>query len=1363
MKITSKIILLVLSFLIISSSIIITSRSISSTTIQSITLDNSYILDSNITKGVISFLRNNQDVSSWKIDIMDQAYYLGNIIVDIKKIDPNTYSDALSSLENAVFDFIQKSRNENGGYANWKNGVSSMESTFQAIEIYNIFNRMDELTTFELNKTKSFVDSLQTVDFGFFPLSNWDAPDITSTYRAVSLANKISLFTGINYNYNDSIIDYVRGNFLPPIFLNTPSGYSEIKGGKVELLATYYSMEIQNFYNEIDPEREKIAAYLNLLTDPSGGVAGIENGIPTTGFTASGIKLFNILTDGLYNMSASLNPNFIDNAKNFILSNKQAGTGFSSSGRDTTPSLSSTFFALNIITDLIEKGKIISHGFEITDIIRYIVDGDQSTFGFGNYPGDIPDLSYTTRSLLLAKLIGNTSWIRDGVSNYIGSTYDKINNGFGYRPESGATVKYTYYGIRGMRAFNISLEAAGGIKNYLLSSQNPDGLFGKKPNYQLSYLTYSYWALRSLELLGFLNEDELNFSQIIDQLRFYRNIDLGYTNFPGSESSIISTFRALKIIKMLGGELDPSESFEFNFGFYRHESGGFLDRVTKTIPSMEATYYAIQIANMMEIEYNKTETLDFILSLRNQDGGFALKPGSSSRLSSTFLAISLLYQFAGSEVINEEDIIDYFSPIIYPTFNDKLDSNSTIAGSYTTSAIIRDPESGVQASWVEVEFTDNTGIIEEFIFEGQRKGDDPNRWVYTLGPFNQGVINFRIVAEDGMENYSYTQWFMLNSLGFNPGGGQSTVDYVEIIMSLIPYFAFTISGLDVYKTFRKSKGGVIKMQIKENQTKPHQSLNILYLVILMSIISALARLFIGDVILILQASIFLFKFLFAVLAILFMRYVIGMNSYGYFGPSIIAVSWLNIGPLWGLFLYVNMLLISILVRKLIHPYGLPVGFRIGINMVFLITSLSLLELFGELFKIDFLAGSLLIPILITPWMSDRYVNDSEETNQLDAFYKLINTIVIIAVAYLAMSFTSGILFFVLHPEIWVVLILFLLYIGRGRYYTRFDKKRFDRFFKKEITPLTLLSRNRDYISKYNQKVLFPFINKFRMKEQFDKWRVPTTNLFAVIQDETDLPLVMNRLTTEDIYEDGFVIKPSESYGGKGIVVVTKRVEDNFVISGEKYHMNALQEHIVNILQGEYLTSQTGNSNDIAIIEERIVTDKGLGSISTGLADVRVIVFQGIPIMAMARLPTSYSDGKANLKQGAIGAGIDMKTGKIYHSEYKKHKVTIHPDTGEQIEGYQFKNWKEILAVSTLAQKSTNLGYAGVDLVIDNKGRVLVLEINKRPGLEIQNINLSSLLDRIKYVENNNLNAENFSPIRSATIGMEIAENWEVLS
>jgi hypothetical protein len=43
----------------------------------------------------------------------------------------------------------------------------------------------------------------------------------------------------------------------------------------------------------------------------------------------------------------------------------------------------------------------------------------------------------------------------------------------------------------------------------------------------------------------------------------------------------------------------------------------------------------------------------------------------------------------------------------------------------------------------------------------------------------------------------------------------------------------------------------------------------------------------------------------------------------------------------------------------------------------------------------------------------------------------------------------------------------------------------------------------------------------------------------------------------------------------------------------------------------------------------------------GVPDVRLLIFRGIPAMAMVRLPTRASDGKANLHQGAVGVGIAL--------------------------------------------------------------------------------------------------------------------------
>ena len=47
---------------------------------------------------------------------------------------------------------------------------------------------------------------------------------------------------------------------------------------------------------------------------------------------------------------------------------------------------------------------------------------------------------------------------------------------------------------------------------------------------------------------------------------------------------------------------------------------------------------------------------------------------------------------------------------------------------------------------------------------------------------------------------------------------------------------------------------------------------------------------------------------------------------------------------------------------------------------------------------------------------------------------------------------------------------------------------------------------------------------------------------------------------------------------------------------------------------------------------------------------------------------------------------------------------------------------------------TGLGYLGVDMVIDRERGPLILEMNARPGLNIQIANASGLADRIRRID-----------------------------
>jgi hypothetical protein len=81
---------------------------------------------------------------------------------------------------------------------------------------------------------------------------------------------------------------------------------------------------------------------------------------------------------------------------------------------------------------------------------------------------------------------------------------------------------------------------------------------------------------------------------------------------------------------------------------------------------------------------------------------------------------------------------------------------------------------------------------------------------------------------------------------------------------------------------------------------------------------------------------------------------------------------------------------------------------------------------------------------------------------------------------------------------------------------------------------------------------------------------------------------------------------------------------------------------MDILEGAY---SLGNVPDSAFIEEFVGRHKAFRRYAyRGTPDIRVIVYNKVPVMAMLRLPTKESGGRANLHRGAIAAGIDMATG-----------------------------------------------------------------------------------------------------------------------
>ena len=272
--------------------------------------------------------------------------------------------------------------------------------------------------------------------------------------------------------------------------------------------------------------------------------------------------------------------------------------------------------------------------------------------------------------------------------------------------------------------------------------------------------------------------------------------------------------------------------------------------------------------------------------------------------------------------------------------------------------------------------------------------------------------------------------------------------------------------------------------------------------------------------------------------------------------------------------------------------------------------------------------------------------------------------------------------------------------------------------------LGMNQRNGDFIMPYNQRRYYPLVDDKRTtKKAAIAAGIPVPELYGNI--EIDQQIDGFEAMVAD--HDEFVIKPANGSGGNGIVVIAGRNPTGLYRKANESPVSKeeLHYHLSNILSGMY---SLGGSNDAAILEYRVQFDTVFQTVSyRGVPDIRTIVFLGIPIMAMSRLPTRASDGRANLHQGAIGAGIDIESGQTTQGVFHNEIVNTHPDTGAYIQGLTIPHWDRILEMAAKCHEIAHLDYLGVDIVLDKNEGPMMLELNARPGLNIQLCNGHGLL------------------------------------
>lgn len=276
----------------------------------------------------------------------------------------------------------------------------------------------------------------------------------------------------------------------------------------------------------------------------------------------------------------------------------------------------------------------------------------------------------------------------------------------------------------------------------------------------------------------------------------------------------------------------------------------------------------------------------------------------------------------------------------------------------------------------------------------------------------------------------------------------------------------------------------------------------------------------------------------------------------------------------------------------------------------------------------------------------------------------------------------------------------------------------------------LNARNGRYLLPNNPRRLYPSVDdKLLSKKLAVEMNIPVPELYGSFES----PFELRNLDALLSKHESFVVKPARGSGGKGVLVIQGRSGDAYLKgSGTSLTGEEVRFHAANILGGLF---SLGGQRDAAMVEQYIAcADEVMAMSYRGAPDVRVVMLHGYPVMAMLRVATKESDGRANLHQGAIGIGIDLDSGITTHAVCHGLPISTHPDLNSPLVGQQIPEWDMVLKLASLCYEMTGLGYLGADIMIGKGLGPLMIEVNARPGLAIQLANGEGLRPRFELVQ-----------------------------
>ena len=186
---------------------------------------------------------------------------------------------------------------------------------------------------------------------------------------------------------------------------------------------------------------------------------------------------------------------------------------------------------------------------------------------------------------------------------------------------------------------------------------------------------------------------------------------------------------------------------------------------------------------------------------------------------------------------------------------------------------------------------------------------------------------------------------------------------------------------------------------------------------------------------------------FAATIVAIFRNIIGLQTYGVFGPAIMSIAFLSSGLIIGLILFGILLITGVFVRKYIERLNLMLVPRLAVLLTLCCIIIAALITIGIKTGNQSLATITVFPLIIMSIIIENFMKTTVEKGIKDALKISLSTLFVALICFIVISQSTLQAVVMTHPEILFLVVGFNLLLGRWKGLRMVEYFRFSRLMK----------------------------------------------------------------------------------------------------------------------------------------------------------------------------------------------------------------------------------------------------------------------------------------------------------------------------